>query len=221
MHQPGNDHFPRPLPPSGRRVIGGVILAGGGSTRLGGGDKGLLLLGDRPILAHVIAQLRPGVDALALSANGPPERFAAFGLPVLSDGPFGAVGPLAGLLSGLEWGAGQGFEAIVTAAADTPAFPADLVPVLRAAAATRGRPVAIAGSPGPDGPRAHPTFGFWSVTLLAPLRGALAAGERRIGRFAEAMGQATAVFDEADAFFNINTPADLARARARFGGEGG
>lgn len=200
-------------------MIGGVILAGGGSTRLGGGDKCLLLLGDRPILAHVIARLCPGVDALALSANGPPERFAAFGLTVLPDGPFGAVGPLAGLLAGLEWGAGQGFEAIVTAAADTPAFPAELVPALRAAAG--GRRVAIAVTPGPDGPRAHPTFGLWPVALRGPLRAALAGGERRVLRFAEAMGHAAAVFDEADAFFNINTPADLARARARFGGEGG
>lgn len=202
-------------------MIGGVILAGGGSIRLGGGDKCLLTLGDRPILAHVIARLRPGVEALALSANGDPARFTPFGLPVLPDGPPGAVGPLAGVLAGLDWGAGRGFEAIVTAAADTPAFPSDLVTVLRAAA--EGRPLAIAVTEGPDGRRAHPTFGLWPVALRAPLRAALAAGERRVRRFAETMGCAAAIFPDpgGDAFFNINTPADLDLARGRLAAGGG
>ncbi len=201
-------------------MIGGVILAGGGATRLGGGDKCLLPLGDRPILAHVIARLRPGVAALALSANGDPARFAAFGLPVLPDGPPGAVGPLAGVLAGLDWAAARGLEAIVTAAAATPAFPDSLVTVLGAVG--KERALAIAVSEGPDGRRAHPTFGLWPVALRAPLRAALAAGERRVGRFAESMGRVAAVFPDpsGDAFFNINTPGDLDLARRRFAARG-
>lgn len=63
----------------------GVILAGGQATRMGGGDKGLLALGDGVILDHVLARLGPQVGAVALNANGAPDRFAGFGLPVLPD----------------------------------------------------------------------------------------------------------------------------------------
>ncbi|RMD94223.1 MAG: molybdenum cofactor guanylyltransferase MobA, partial [Alphaproteobacteria bacterium] len=85
---------PRPL---------GVILAGGRATRMGGGDKGLLRLGDEGprLIDLVIARLAPQCDALALNANGDPARFAAFGLPVLPDSVTGFVGPLAGVLAGL------------------------------------------------------------------------------------------------------------------------
>ena len=121
--------------------IGGVILAGGLSSRMGGGDKSLLDLDGRPILAHVIARLSPQVDRLALNANGDPDRFAAFGLPVLADGVEGYAGPLAGVLAGMDWAAGQGIGTIATAAADTPFFPADLVTTLRdAASGTATRP---------------------------------------------------------------------------------
>ena len=120
----------------------GVILAGGRATRMGGGDKGLLPLGQGTILAHVVARLGPQVATLALNANGDPARFAELGLPVLADADEARAGPLAGVLAGLDWAAGQGAEAIVTAAADTPFLPRDLV------AAARRRGVAL-------GPRAR------------------------------------------------------------------
>jgi molybdopterin-guanine dinucleotide biosynthesis protein A len=77
---------------------------------MGGGDKGLLALDDRPILAHVMDRLAPQVGAMALNANGDPARFDAFGLPVLPDPIPGFAGPLVGVLAGLDWAAEQGAD---------------------------------------------------------------------------------------------------------------
>ena len=147
------------------RPVLGVILAGGRSTRLGGGDKPLLALGGRPLLARVIDRLRPQVRALALNANGDPARFAAFDLPVVPDPVGGFAGPLAGILAGLIWARGQADppEGIVTAAADTPFFPADLAARLTAAAGEDG--LAIARSNG----RLHPVFGYFPIACTDDL----------------------------------------------------
>jgi len=189
----------------------GLILAGGAARRMGGGDKALLPLAGRPLLAHVVDRLAPQVGELALGANGDPARFAGFGLAVIADREPGQ-GPLAGLLAGLDWSAGLGAPALVTAAVDTPFLPHDLVARLRAAAGPAG--IAIAAAAGGAGPERHPTAGLWPVGLRATLRGDLAAGERRLGAWAAAQGCALACFPDADAFFNVNTPADLARAEA-------
>jgi molybdenum cofactor guanylyltransferase len=195
-------------------MIAGVILAGGRATRMGGGDKGLLPLGGHPILVHVIDRLAPQVAALALNANGDPARFAAFALPVLADSVPGHAGPLAGVLAGLDWAAGQGARAIVTAAADTPFFPRDLVAALSAAAAAAGTPLAMATTPGAERPDRHPTFGLWPVALRDDLRAALAAGLRKVVAWTEPHGCAAAAFPDPDAFFNVNTPEDLVQAQA-------
>src|SRR5437773_4160349 len=116
--------------------IVGVILAGGRSTRMGGGDKPLVTIAGRPLLARVIDRLRPQVHALALNANGDPARFATFGLPVVPDPVGGFAGPLAGILAGLVWARGEADSArgVVTAAGDTPFFPPDLARRLTGAA---------------------------------------------------------------------------------------
>jgi molybdopterin-guanine dinucleotide biosynthesis protein A len=190
-------------------MIAGVILAGGRASRMGGSDKGLLPLAGRPILARVIDRLRPQVDALALNANGDPARFAAFGLPVLADSVPGHPGPLAGVLAGMDWAAAQGASALVTAAADTPFFPADLVARLRAAG-----PFAMAATPGEAGPERHPTFALWPVSLRDDLCAALASGLRKVIAWTDPHGCATVLFPDPQAFFNVNTPEDLARAEA-------
>lgn len=185
----------------------GVILAGGQARRMGGGDKGLLPLGDGTVLSHVIARLAPQVGALALNANGDPGRFAHLGLPVVADSIDGFAGPLAGVLTGLDWAHGQGASQIVTAAADTPFFPCDLVPRLLLAGETA--PIVLAATA--DG--MHPTFGLWSVALRDDLRAALRGGLRKVVQWTDRHGAVTALFDDpGEPFFNVNTPADLERA---------
>lgn len=186
----------------------GVILAGGQATRMGGGDKGLLPLGNGTILSHVIARLDPQVTSLALNANGDPARFDHLNLPVISDSITGFAGPLSGVLAGLDWAAAQGASHIVTAAADTPFFPCDLVPRLQLAAQEAGTAIALARTPGGR----HPTFGLWPTALCDDLRAALAEGLRKVVLWTDRHGAATADFPDDAAFFNVNTPDDLTRA---------
>lgn len=191
----------------------GVILAGGQATRMGGGDKGLLRLGGQTLLTRVVDRLAPQVAEVALNANGDPARFAAYDFPVLPDSIDGFVGPLAGVLAGLDWAAKQGAETIVTAAADTPFFPADLVPQLLLASEGMAHPLVLAATPDPErGKARHPTFGLWPVALRDDLRAALTDGLRKVVMWTDQHDGRIAMFPLEDAFFNVNTPADLARA---------
>lgn len=185
------------------REIAGIVLAGGQSRRMGGGDKGLLDLGGRPVIAHVIERLG---CARAISANGDPARFARFGLPVLPDSLPDWPGPLAGVLAGMDWAAGQGIARIVTAAADTPFFPRDLAARLAAVEA----PVVMATNDGD-----HPAFAAWDVSLRDDLRAALRSGTRRMRDWMDAQGAVRVEVPGDDPFFNINTPAELETARLR------
>ncbi|MEM8790214.1 MAG: molybdenum cofactor guanylyltransferase MobA [Pseudomonadota bacterium] len=196
--------------------IAGVILAGGLARRMGGGDKAVREVAGRPLLAHVIDRLEPQVDAVALNANGDPERFAEYGLPVIADTIEGFVGPLGGVLAGLRWAETNGFTHIVTAAADTPFFPPDLVSRLVGAATHEDQPIALAATTDPKrGLSEHPTFGLWPVALADNLEEALTVGQmRKVIVWTSRHGAARAVFDDAGAypFFNVNTPEDLLEA---------
>lgn len=195
----------------------GVILAGGRATRMGGGDKGLLPLGNGTLLGYVIDRLDPQVDGLALNANGDPARFQHLGLPVLADSIEGFAGPLAGVLAGLDWAAAHGADTIVTAAADTPFFPADLVPQLLLASEGMEHPLVLAATPDAKrGAIRHPTFGLWPVALREDLRAGLKAGLRKVVLWTEKHHGREAVFSTShfDPFFNVNTPEDLAAAEA-------
>lgn len=191
----------------------GIILAGGKATRMGGGDKGALVIGGRSMLDHVIDRLGPQVDRLVLNANGDPARFIEYGLPVCADTLPDHPGPLAGVLAGMEWAAQNGHSHIVTAAADTPFFPTDLVARLTRAAKRAGTPIALAGTQEGGRSYRHPTFGLWPVDLRADLKAALQDGLRKVVLWTDKHGAATAAFDD-DAFFNVNTPDDLALAEA-------
>ena len=195
--------------------IAGVILAGGLARRMGGGDKALLPLGGEPLLARVIARLRPQVEEIVLNANGDPARFARFGLPVIPDTVEGFAGPLAGILAGLRWAGARGCTHVASAAADTPFFPTDLVARLAAAARAEKTPIALAATEDPErGLSDHPTFGLWPVALADDLEAWLESGERKVVVWTRRHGAARAVFDEAGSypFFNLNTPEDVAEA---------
>jgi molybdopterin-guanine dinucleotide biosynthesis protein A len=198
----------------GRHKIVGVILAGGASRRMGGGDKALASLHGRPLLAHVIDRLRPQVGVLVLSANGDPARFASFGLAVVPDEGTHLAGPLAGILAGLRWAASNAPAArwIATVPADTPFVPGDLVARL-VAGLPADRMIAVARSRG----EIHPVAALFAVSLGSDLAQRLAATRDRSVR-SWLMDNHTVPVDFPDGpdgmdpFFNVNTPEDLAAA---------
>ncbi len=200
--------------PSPRAAVG-LVLDGGRGRRLGGLDKELVALGGRPMIAYAIEKLRPQVGLVAISAAGDPARFATFGLAVVADDPPGFMGPLAGVLAGLEYAKRAAPEAthVASLPCDAPFAPEDFVARLLAALGPNAE-IAVAASGG----RRHHAAALWPVTLAGDLRRALVEeGVRRIADFAD--GRPTAVVewptDAIDPFANVNTPEDLRRAEAR------
>jgi len=194
----------------------GLILAGGLGRRMGGVDKTLLPLGGRPLLARIAERVAPQCPAgLALSANGDPGRFVGvFDGPVLPDPVPGAVGPLAGILAGLDHGAGlPGVTHVLSVPGDAPFLPEDLV--ARLAASPGAGPIAVAASGG----REHYTAALWPVALRDDLRAWLASGERRVGGFIARQGARVVEWPVApvDPFLNLNAPEDVSRAEAWLG----
>lgn len=208
------------LPPGvpRRPKIAGVILAGGKSRRMGGGDKGLQPLQGKHLISHVILRARSQVDALAINANGAPGRYAEFGLPVVADSVAGFAGPLAGVLAGLDWAAEAAPESawLATFACDAPFFPHNLVTRLWAEAEEAGADLACARSRGRD----HPVFALWPLAVREDLRRALLEDEiRKVDAFTARFRLATVEFPDlaspwglVDPFFNANRPEDLAEA---------
>jgi molybdenum cofactor guanylyltransferase len=204
-------------------AVTGVVLAGGQSRRMGGGDKGMLELAGKPMLAHVLERLAPQVGRTVINVNGDPARFAQFGLPVVADTVSGFAGPLAGVLAGMRWSAASAPAAgwIVTAAGDAPLVPADLVPRLVGAVAGRPNAIALARSGG----EMHPVIGLWPVALAADLENQLRAGVRKVLAWTDRHGTVAVDFSmlhigdrDVDPFFNANTPQDLDELRAVLAG---
>ncbi len=203
------------MPRARSEQVLGVLLAGGQSRRMGGGDKCLQLLDGKTLLARAIARAQPQADTLILNANGNPARFAAYTLPVVPDVIDGHAGPLAGVLSGMEWARKNRPDCslIATFATDAPFFPRDLVRRLVAARKNAHASLACAVSGG----RTHPVFGLWPVDLADDLRHAMTTEDiRKVDIWTARHGIAHTAFPDRpyDPFFNINRPEELARAQA-------
>lgn len=200
-------------------TITGVLLAGGLSRRMGGGDKGLLQFGSGTMLGHVISRFAPQVSTLIINANGDPARFAEFDLPIASDTIDGNVGPLAGILAGIRWAREHTPDArfIATASTDAPFLPLDLVERLAKTAESNPGAIAIARSGG----YLHPVIGLWPVAHHDDLEQALTQeGIRKVLRWTDKHGTMPVDFEDVsigsatiDPFFNANTPEELEEAR--------
>ena len=200
----------------------GVLLAGGLARRMGGGDKPMRRIGGRSILERVIARLAPQCDGLILNANGDPARFSEFGLPVIADTVADFPGPLAGILAALDWAAAKRPEVawVLSAAADCPFLPRDLVARLHRARMDENAQLAVAASDG----QSHPVIGLWSVGLRDELRHALVVEDiRKIDRWTARYALATVEWpvDTLDPFFNANTMDDIAAAERLAALDGG
>jgi molybdenum cofactor guanylyltransferase len=197
--------------------IVGLLLAGGQSRRMGGGDKALRPLGGRPLLDQVLERLRPQVAAMVLNANGDPSRFAGFGLPVVPDSVPDFAGPLAGVLAGLDWAAANrpDCEWVVSVPTDAPFLPRDLVARLVAGMQAADAELACAVSVG----QSHPVVGLWPLRLREALRHAVVAEEIRkvdtwTGRYRLSRVPFVEETTGVDPFFNANRPDDFERAAA-------
>ena len=185
--------------------IAGLVLAGGRSSRFGS-EKAAAVLDGRPLVAHVADALAAGCEALAV--NAPPDREAAAwaragGVALLSDPPGAPDGPLSGMLQGVRWAAARGCDALATAPCDVPRLPFDLV--ARLAAALGEAPAAVARTS--DG--VQPLCALWRVSLAGPMAQALTQGHPSVRRWLAEIGAVEVAFADADAFANVNTPADL------------
>ena len=193
----------------------GLLLAGGQSRRMGGGDKALRVIGGVSLLERVIERMRPQVETLVLNANGDPARFAGFGLPVVPDSVPDYAGPLAGLLAGLDWTAEHRPDCpyIVSVATDAPFLPGDLVSRLVRGMEKSGADLACAASGG----QPHPVIGLWPVRLREDLQRAVVVETvRKVDVWTARHRLATVPFpsDPIDPFFNANRPEDLTSAAA-------
>jgi molybdopterin-guanine dinucleotide biosynthesis protein A len=188
----------------------GLVLAGGRSRRFGA-DKALAELGGRTLIESAIMALQASCAQVAVSArsSGPiADLVAARGLDRLSDPPGTPEGPLSGVLAGLLWAGQSGAALLATRPCDTPFLPADMVERL-VAALEDGRDVAVARAP--DG--LHPLCGVWRTSLAAPLAALLAEGAHpRVRDVLKQLNGRATDFEDAAAFFNVNTREDLARA---------
>ncbi len=187
-----------------RKAITGVILAGGRAQRMGGVDKGLVLLNGKPMIEHVIAALRAEIDYLLINANRNLEQYAVFGYPVVPDILDGYLGPLAGMASGMR---AAGTPYVVTAPCDTPLIAGNLVQRLYETLTREGADISVAH----DGERMHPVFALIRRDLLPDLLDFLDTGQRKIDRWYARQRLAVAYFrDRPGAFRNVNSPEERA-----------
>ena len=190
----------------GDRGVTGIVLAGGMGRRMGGVDKGLVTLDGQPMVAHVLARLAPQVDGIVVNANQNLDRYAALGFSVVPDSVGGFAGPLAGLHAGMTAAA---TPYVVTCPCDSPFLPLDLVARLMAGLVRDDAQLAVARTL--DQP--HPVFALVRRDMHAHLNEFLASGGRKIDAWYASLRVVEVAFDdEAEAFRNINTAAELSAA---------
>lgn len=202
----------RPAAAPTRATVTGLILAGGRGSRMGGVDKGLVLLNGRPMVEHVTRRLRPQVAQLLINANRNVEQYAALGYPVIPDFRDGFLGPLAGMASGLQ---AATTDYVVTAPCDSPLIGNDLVARLAEAFTRERADITVAH----DGERAHPVFLLLRRSLLGDLVAFLDAGGRKIDLWFARHRVALADFRDApEAFINVNDAEERAAIERRLAG---
>ena len=186
--------------------ITGLILCGGRGSRMGGADKGLQNYLGMPLAMHALMRLSPQVGEVMINANRNLAAYESMGVAVWPDPVADYPGPLAGWLAGLEH---CQTPYMLTVPCDTPGFPADLAARLAQALTREGAEIAMAATMENGQLQLQPVFCLLDAMLLESLMAFLNSGERKIDRWTARHRCATVVFDEASAFFNVNTLAEL------------
>lgn len=183
--------------------ISAIILSGGRATRMGGVDKGLVLLQQKPLIQHVIERLKPQADEILINANREISQYQALGYPVLSDEQPDFIGPLAGFSLGLQH---CKHEYLLTAPCDSPLLPLDLAQRLMEALQAHQAEIAVASCDGST----HPVFSLCKKTVLPKLTEYLNNGGRKVSAWQKSLRYVEVDFDNChEAFVNLNTTEDI------------
>lgn len=188
--------------------ITGLVLAGGRGSRMGGVDKGLQDHLGVPLALHALRRLAPQVGKTMINANRNIASYESMGVPVWQDEMAEYPGPLAGMLAGL---AHCDTPYLATVPCDTPNFPPDLVERLMRGLIEFDGEMAMAFTREDGVPRRQPVFSLMKVSVRASLAAYVAGGQGNVGFWASQQRCARVVFEDGSAFFNANTPAELAQ----------
>lgn len=184
--------------------VSAIILSGGRATRMNGADKGLVTLQNKPLIAHVIARLKPQSDEILINANREIAQYEAFGYEVLQDENEEFIGPLAGFSLGLQHAR---HDFVLTVPCDSPLLPLDLAERLLKGMLESRADIAVAGTNG----ETHQVFCLCKKTVLPSLTAYLASGERKVSTWQKNQKYVEVDFsDNPDGFTNLNTFEDLA-----------
>ena len=201
------------------KIIPCVILAGGKGRRMGGKEKALVPLLDRPLLSYVLESISGQVAPIALNINTSLDKFNKFGYQIIEDPIKGHLGPLAGILASLNWAHTLNHKWVLTLPCDTPFLPKNLVEeMIKVKSNDLSLDLVIARSKGYN----HPVIALWKSELKSKLRIALEEGVRKIDLFTANLKIGYVDFDsrkniQFDPFTNLNSPLDLIHAQQILG----
>ena len=188
--------------------ITGIILAGGMARRMGGRDKGLIKLANKPLVEYVIEALTPQVGSLIINTNRNFTSYRNYGLPIVVDSISGFHGPLAGMASCM---CVVDKEYMVTVPCDSPNLPADLVERMYNSLTREKAEISVAH----DGNYIQPVFALMKTNLLDSLLDFLKGEDRKISMWFDEHKLAIVDFsDKPETFININTPEDIKMAES-------
>ena len=190
-----------------------VILSGGQSRRMDRNDKAFLSISDQPLLEIVVDRLRRQTRQVAINTNSNSPKYFKYGLPVLKDQIGGFLGPLAGVLTAMEWANDMGYNKVATVAVDTPLFPKNLLKKLYQKMEVNNSDIVFAASASDHEQKKvlHPVFGLWKTYLFEDLKNELEKGMRKVTIWSDKHKASYVFFSDPriDPFFNVNTPHDI------------
>ncbi|QWE24202.1 molybdenum cofactor guanylyltransferase [Polynucleobacter sp. AP-Elch-400A-B2] len=188
--------------------ITGLILAGGRAQRMGGIDKGLIPFHGKPLIESAISRLKPQVSTILINANRSITKYSHYGYPVLMDETPDFSGPLAGFSVGLKH---CKTPYLLTSPCDSPLLPADLAEKMARQLEDNDLELVFASSKEDDGKIwSQPVFCLMKSDLQHSLHNFLSKGDLKIDRWFKELRSGTVVFENAQAFANVNTPEELA-----------
>jgi molybdopterin-guanine dinucleotide biosynthesis protein A len=188
--------------------ITGLILAGGRAQRMGGIDKGLIPFHGKLLIELALSRLKPQVSTILINANRSITKYSYYGYPVLMDETPDFSGPLAGFSVGLQH---CKTPYLLTSPCDSPLLPTNLAEKMAIELEQNNLELVYASSQEADGKIwAQPVFCLMRNNLQDSLNVFLSQGDLKIDRWFKTVRSGTVVFEDPQAFANVNTPEELA-----------